>query len=225
MSSGMDNEITSFQRPTISIICSNDGTEWNDYLTKCINNQVAYNDSQDDDQLPSRSTCNEQLITIEHVAINETDISLSSVQSIQALSRSKVILIVITPGLLDCLDSQAALYQLFTAIQADRTVAVLCGVKLSDVTPAHKTALVSFEQWPHFLSVTELADQLIGQVIDIVNGVLVRVRKEETLCMKLKALQSSNSPTKNVIGLKLIQRKVKEVRKLYLVALNCFEYV
>lgn len=184
----------------ISIIYSDDGSEWNDYLSKCISVQVDHENVH---------------LEVKNIAIDQPDFDAnSSNQQLNAthsiLTKSNVILVVITPDLLDNLDTKPDLYQLFDSFVADRAIGVLCGIETIDLTPGHKTALVALESWQKLLSVLELGQQFIAQVIANVNQLLIRVQIEHKLSVKL----DSNSPVKNDIGLTLVQRKVKEVCKI-----------
>ena len=70
----------------------------------------------------------------------------------RAISSARVVLVIVSPDLLDYIDSHPDVYQLGRILPADRTIAMLCGVTQEDVTAFHRAALVTFDSWPHLIA-------------------------------------------------------------------------
>lgn len=132
----------------MTILYSQDGKEWDQYLTDCF-------------QLDSEPLT----LEINHEKLEDLPFPLPC-SRIENFSSSKAVLIILSPDFLEYIDSHPAeVFELGKTLKQNRTVAMLCGIVDSDISTFHKASLVCYDSWPHLVA----RDQDMDFVVSVIH--------------------------------------------------------
>ncbi|XP_067132938.1 phosphoinositide 3-kinase adapter protein 1 isoform X4 [Centruroides vittatus] len=133
--------------PDLTILYSQDGKEWDQYLTDCF-------------QLDSEPVT----LEINHEKLEDLPFPLPC-SRVQSFSNSKAVLVILSPDFLEYIDSHPAeVFELGQLLKQNRTVAMLCGILDSDVTTFHKASLVYYDSWPHLVARDQDMDFVVAVI-------------------------------------------------------------
>ncbi|XP_075554285.1 DBB domain-containing protein stumps isoform X1 [Dermacentor variabilis] len=111
----------------VSTLFCSDGREWGSYLTDCFRQQA---------------------LTVTQEALDAISLPLPQDRA-KALGAAKVSLLIVSPDLLELLERRGAeLFSVGRLLEADRGLAMLCGVEPHELGSSLRAAFPNFSSWP-----------------------------------------------------------------------------
>lgn len=144
----------------IAVVYAQDGQEWADYLSKCLTSAIK-----------TKARLVSPPLSITQHKLNEINFEALPSATANTLTSAKVFVILLTPHFLDYIDSHPKVYNLGCLLEPEKTIAVLCGISVEDISNIHNAALISFDSWP-CLTAKDQDHQSAVAIIETVCGTL-----------------------------------------------------
>ncbi|EEC09131.1 hypothetical protein IscW_ISCW006815 [Ixodes scapularis] len=179
----------------VTTLFCEDGREWAEYLADCFRQQAA-----------------PRTLSIRHELLDQLELPLSQDRA-TAFASAKVVLLIVSPEFLDTLDRRGAeLFALGRLLEADRGLAMLCGVEAQELGPALRTAFPAFGSWP-LLEARNQDRDFVLSVVETTRSMLDRVEEAQRRAAARSA--SAGQPQ-----FRLCPRKVHQGNNKVFVMLN-----
>lgn len=179
----------------VTTLFCEDGREWAEYLADCFRQQAA-----------------PRTLSIRHELLDQLELPLSQDRA-TAFASAKVVLLIVSPEFLDALYRRGAeLFALGRLLEADRGLAMLCGVETQELGPALRTAFPAFGSWP-LLEARNQDRDFVLSVVETTRSMLDRVEEAQRRAAARSA--SAGQPQ-----FRLCPRKVHQGNNKVFVMLN-----
>ena len=154
-SSGTMQQVNSID---LQIVFSEDAKEWDKYLTECLTEAIESISYQ---------------LQIVHERIENLQLNKFPEDEFDQLRVPLSTLIIISPDFLSHVQQNDNLRNYFKQLQSDRTLCILCGVKVTELTKKIRENLVRFDSWKCLVA-KEQDNEFIYNVIDSICSILHR---------------------------------------------------